>query len=80
MRNVRNFWIELDVDGKQTRVECGPQAKNGGFQLKVYIRDEGESVKAMYLQGIALNDGGKLLLMAASNYDLNDHIAVETQR
>ncbi len=50
-RNVRNFWLELDVDGKRTRVETGPQSKDGGFSLDVKMRDEGGIVRAALLTG-----------------------------
>ena len=42
MRNVRNFWLELSVDGKQSRVDTGPRAKDGGFDLIVYVREDGD--------------------------------------
>lgn len=40
-RNVRNFWLELSVDGKASRVATGPRARDGGFQLTVKQRDNG---------------------------------------
>jgi hypothetical protein len=57
MKNTRNFWIELDVDGRQTRVETGPAARNGEFRGTIYIRDEGEVLRAVDLQGHVLADG-----------------------
>lgn len=41
-RNVRNFWIELEIDGRVTKVATGPRRKDGGFLLKVHMRDKGE--------------------------------------
>jgi hypothetical protein len=40
-RNVRNFWIELDVDGRKERVETGPVKADGGFSLTIRMRDKG---------------------------------------
>lgn len=40
-RNVRNFWIELDVDGKKTKVATGPRSKDGGFTAKILMRENG---------------------------------------
>ena len=39
-RNVRNFWLDLDVDGR-SRIETGPRSKDGGFRLTILIRDAG---------------------------------------
>ncbi len=36
VRFVRNFWIKANIDGRETKVEAGPVAKNGGFLLHVY--------------------------------------------
>ena len=44
-RNVRNFWVTVDVDGKATRVATGPRGKAGGMDITLYQRDAGEVVK-----------------------------------
>jgi hypothetical protein len=41
-RNVRNFWITLDVDGKKERVATGPRSSGGGFELQILMRERGE--------------------------------------
>lgn len=51
MQNVRNFWIEADIDGRSTRVETGPQSKDGGFTLTVYQRDKGGVIRAIKVEG-----------------------------
>jgi hypothetical protein len=56
-RNVRNFWLELTVDGKTSRIETGPQAKDGGFSLIILQRDGGSITRAMEVDGRALSDG-----------------------
>ena len=67
MRNVRNFWIKLDVDG-QKRMAGGPARKDGGFELTVKMRngETGESgvVDALTIRGIA-HDSGVLELTVA---------------
>ena len=40
-RNVRNWWIELSVDGKKTAVATGPRSRGGGFRCKVLQRADG---------------------------------------
>ena len=52
-RNVRNFWVEAEVDGRKTGIAFGPQGKDGGFELTVYMRNEGEVAKAIRLEGEA---------------------------
>lgn len=61
-RNVRNWWIELDVDGR-TPIAAGPAARDGGFELTVKQRDEGGILRALTVRGYA-DDGGGLVLWA----------------
>ena len=50
-KNVRNFWIELDVDGRETRIEAGPRDKEGGFVLNLKMRDQGEIKHTLKVRG-----------------------------
>ncbi len=54
---VRNWWISANVDGKQEPLESGPRAKDGGFDMTIYQRNEGGIVTALYVSGYALSDG-----------------------
>lgn len=56
-RNVRNFWIELVVDGRAQRIETGPQNKEGGFTLRVRARDKGGIIEVGRMSGRATGDG-----------------------
>lgn len=56
-RNVRNFWIELAVDGKRTHIATGPVSKTGGFTLAVKQRHDGGIVKAVEMCGRVTTDG-----------------------
>ena len=40
-RNVRNFWISLNVDGKKHEVATGPRRKDGGFDINIKLREHG---------------------------------------
>jgi len=40
-RCVRNFWIELDVDGRKHRIATGPKGSGGGFRLVIRHRANG---------------------------------------
>lgn len=56
-RNVRNFWIELDVDGRKHRIATGPRSRAGGFTMRVLMRENGEiSEKEFHLEGFPTED------------------------
>lgn len=61
-RNVRNFWIEAEVDGRKTPIKFGPTGKDGGFHLIVYIRNQGEAEKIAGIEGDTSRDGKRLIL------------------
>ena len=50
-RNVRNFWFEASVDGKEKDLASGPRNKDGGFSITIYQRDKGSVRKALYVDG-----------------------------
>jgi len=54
---VRNWWIEADIDGRQTSLEGGPRNREGGFSLRIYQRDEGSIRNAGYIRGMVNRDG-----------------------
>lgn len=62
-RIVRNFWIELEVDGKKTKVATGPRNRNGGFTLNIKVRENGEiSTKSVKITGTATGNGKLYIL------------------
>lgn len=64
-RNVRNFWIELDVDGKKQKVATGPRNGSGGFRLRILMREEGGiSDKELIVNGYANEEDNTLNLVA----------------
>ena len=38
---VRNFWVEAEIDGRQTELKGGPVNKHGGLELNLYQRNNG---------------------------------------
>jgi len=48
-KNVRNFWLECEVDGRRETVACGPRAKDGGLRLKLKVRNRGEVHEVLLL-------------------------------
>jgi len=63
-RNVRNFWIECDIDGRENVLAGGPKAKDGGFTLTVKMRDEGGISTPLRIDGYARTDGKLVLLVS----------------
>ncbi|MFA5398285.1 MAG: hypothetical protein WC346_19895 [Methanogenium sp.] len=59
-RNVRNFWLEASIDGRESSLSGGPRGKEGGFCLDIYIREMGTVKKALGIYGDEVR--GKLLL------------------
>jgi hypothetical protein len=41
-RCVRNFFLQIEVDGKKTPIRTGPRSKNGGFHCRLLIRTDGQ--------------------------------------
>lgn len=62
--NIRNFWIEGEMDGLATRIATGPPARDGGFRLTIYMRREGSVTEALRVRGHAQPDGGLTLEVA----------------
>jgi hypothetical protein len=77
--NVRNFWIEVEVDGKKTKVATGPRAKDGGFMMNVFQRNNGGVVRAGKLQGFAHSDG-RLVLAWWDSGSNEERTLFETER
>lgn len=57
-QNVRNFWIELEVDGRKSKIATGPVSKDGAFSLRVSMRNLDGSIHedVVSLEGFAHAD------------------------
>jgi hypothetical protein len=63
-RIVRNFFVELDVDGRASSVSTGPRSGNGGIHAKFYMREKGcISSQCIQVEGI-VTGSGELILRA----------------
>lgn len=56
-QHVRNFFLNLLVGGKQEEIATGPRDKDGGFTLRLSIRDGGNVKDAGTIQGYRWPDG-----------------------
>lgn len=60
-RNVRNFWVRVNVDGKKTPVATGPRRRDGGFSCNIQMRSDGDiHPDEVTVEG--KNNGGLLVL------------------
>ena len=70
---MRNFWIEVEIDGRKTMLKGGPRNKDGGFDLKLYQRQDGHSVCVLELRGVSYDEDK--LETHISYRSINDMIA-----
>jgi hypothetical protein len=70
-RNVRNYWVEATIDGRNTALEGGPVAKDGEFRESIYIRKDGDVENAVQITGEVDADGNLNLYVVPNGRDLN---------
>lgn len=66
IRNLRNFWVELEVDGRGP-IATGPVSSSGGFYARVKMRDHGDVTTAMVVVGQVEPDGTLKLSVETSD-------------
>ena len=76
-RYVRNFWIEVYVDGRKTKIACGPRAKDGGALITIYQRSEGNVRKAAEIFCVERNE---ILESSIGVLGKPDHVFCRTMR
>lgn len=47
---VRNFYVEANIDGRQTTLGGGPKSKTGEMTVRLYQRDEGVITDALLIE------------------------------
>ena len=55
-RNVRNFWLEVEVDGRKEKIACGPVNKQGGMRLVLHQRNKGKVERVLTINCNAFTD------------------------
>lgn len=53
---MRNFWCEVEVDGRKTDMAGGPRSREEGLKITLYQRKNGEKVKAMTVTCVTSGD------------------------
>lgn len=56
-RNVRNSYVNIQVDGRATDISTGPISKDGGMVARFKVRDDGCAVKSVTVSAWAARDG-----------------------
>lgn len=57
--SVRPFYIEADVEGRQTPLAGGPQRRDGSMNIEITQRNEGQIETAFKIR--SYRDGDKLI-------------------
>ena len=71
---TRNFWIEVQIDGRTTRLKGGPQNKTGGMSIVLKQRDDGAIRDVLTLNCYAIDerDGSVRLRSSVQMADENE--------
>ena len=75
-RNVRNWWLHGDVDGRASAIETGPRSRCGGFSLYIKQRNDGSILNVADLYGY-VDKNGRLCLRVTCAVDERDHVTIE---
>ena len=73
---VRNFYVDIKADGRETPITGGSRLKDGGMSGKIYIRNEGDIDVGVNID--AREQNGQLILRVWSTD--GQEIVVETTR
>jgi hypothetical protein len=77
-KRVRNFWIELEIDGRKNKVCVGPIGKDGGFTAKIYVREMGKISKdGLVIKGVC--DGYTLRISSKLQWEEERLLLVSTR-
>lgn len=60
-RNVRNFWVEVEINGYKHILKGGPKASNGDMRITLFQRDRGEILEVMQVNSIMAGDEKTLI-------------------
>lgn len=78
-RNVRNFWLDVHVDGRKS-IGTGPASSEGGFELELRVRDHGAVRFVGHLLGSKYQDGRLVVKFIPLDPDKDTIILSETKR
>ena len=76
---IRNFWMEANVDGRDTAITGGTKSKDGGMSIKIHIRNKGGSQRALTIYCM-VNNEGKLQIDVFDAQKKETVYTIETER
>ena len=79
-RNVRNWWIEGNIDGRKSALSGGPVSKDGGIDITIYQRDKGQVLDVLIIKGIAHDGVLKLEVTNTNDPSGQDSFEIKTER
>jgi hypothetical protein len=74
---TRNFWIDASIDGRKTPLTGGPRSKDGGFDLRIFMRSDSGIISPVYIRGWAGGDNQLHLDIVADGEVVHQ---IQTQR
>lgn len=77
--SVRNFWVEVVIDGRKTVLSGGPRSKTGGMNIRIYQRDKGTITQPIYIDCRESHGQLSTYIRTLQNGDSNN-ICIETER
>lgn len=77
-RTVRNYWIEVEIDGYKNTIKGGTRNKDGGLEVTLYQRDGGNISTAVTISSY-VNKYGVLVTEVKDN-DGNVVFSYTTER
>lgn len=57
IKNVRNFWIDCDIDGRESILSGGPRSKTDGMSVIIKQRNNGDVTTALTVSCFVNVDG-----------------------
>ena len=71
---VRNFWVDADIDGRETMLSGGPRAKDGGMSVIIKQRSKGDITTSLRI--LCTEHNGSLITQV---YDVNHKLIFEKE-
>ena len=75
---VRNFYLSGDIDGRNTVLSGGPACKDGGMELTITQRDDGEIIKALVIN--CYENNGELITKVIDGRTSETLAEIKTKR
>lgn len=70
---VRNFYVEADIDGRETMLGGGPRAKDDGMTVHIHQRENGEIISDLIKIRCKARDG----ILTTEVYDPDGNLIFE---